>query len=130
METTLKIKNLALEVSKLEHEINRLEDDLVHKKTSLDELKSELRYYQIKEQTNNVNIGDSLFFIDEDDLEIEMMLVSDSKGRLDLVFLTDCSDICESWARGMKMNKRHHHLSFLIEDIEEFEGLKFIGYNK
>ena len=130
MDNISRIKNLEIEISKLEDEINNLDNELKDKKITLDELKKELRYHQLNEQTNNVAIGDSLFFRDEDDLEIEMMLVSDSKGHLDLVFLTDCSNICDAWARGMKLNKKYHNLNSLIEYLEDFEGLRFVGYDK
>ena len=130
MDKTVEIKNLELKISELEDEIRELKNEVSDKELTLNELKEELRYQLIAEKTNNVTIGDSLFFVDEDDLEIEMMLVSDSKGHLDLVFLTDCSHIADSMGRGMKMNKRYLHLDSLIRDVEDYDGLRFMGYNE
>lgn len=130
MDTIAKIKNLEMQILELEDDVNHLEDKLRDKKVRLDELKQELRYWQVNEKTNNVNIGDSLFFINEDGLKIEMMLISDCKENLDLVFLTDCSYICDAWARGTKLNKKYHNLDSLIEYVEDYEGLKFLGYDE
>lgn len=130
MDKTIEIKNLEMKIEEIEESIAYLKEELADKELTLNELKEELRYQLISEKTNNVTIGDSLFFIDEDALEIEMMLVSDSKGNLDLVFLTDCSHISESMGRGMKMNKKHLYIDSLIKDMEDYEGLKFMGYNE
>lgn len=130
MDKTVEIKNLELKISELGDEIRGLRSEVSDKEFTLNELKEELRYLLITEKTNNVTIGDSLFFVDECGLEIEMMLVSDSKGHLDLVFITDCSSISDSMARGMKMNKKYLHLDSLIKDVEDNEGLKFIGYDE
>ena len=130
MDNTLKIKNLEIEISELENDIHYFEDELRDKKNKLDELKEELRYYQISEKTDNIDIGNSLFFINEDGVEIEMMLISDCQGNLDLVFLTDCKNISDAWARGTKINKKYRTLSSLIEYMEDYEGLKYLGYDE
>ena len=130
MDRTVEIKNLELRISEVEDEVRELKNELSDKEITLSELKEELRYQLIKEKTNNVTIGDSLFFIDENDLEVEMMLISDSKGHLDLVFLTDCSHIADSMGRGMKMNKRYLCLDSLIKDIEDNDELRFMGYDE
>lgn len=130
MDNSIEIKDLELKISDLEDELGHLKSDIKEKESLLQELQSRLKYLQISEKTNNVSIGDSLFFMDEDDLEIETMLISDSRGYLDLVFLTDCSHICESMARGVKMNKKYMYIDSLIKDVETNEGLKFVGYNE
>lgn len=120
-------KNLEIKISELKTEISNLKEELSDKKIELQEAEEELRTLTRMENTNDTILGDSLFFKDEDGLVIETMLVSDSRGNLDLVMLTDCSDMSDALKRGCKLNKRFFHIDSLIKDVEDYYDWEFLS---
>lgn len=127
MDNLIKIKNLELKIEEIEIDIKPLKEELYEKESTLKDLQEELRYEVLMSKTNNINIGDSIVFKDLDGKYIETMLITDSKGHFDLVFLTDCSDISDSMGRGVKMDKKYLYLDSLISDVEDIYNLKFVG---
>lgn len=118
-------KSLEIKVLELKDEISDLEERVADKKHELREAEEELRSVTLLEKTNDVSIGDSLFFEDEDGCVLETMLVSDGKGHLDLVLLTDYSHELESMVIGRKLDMRHFHIDSLIQDVEDDYDWKF-----
>lgn len=117
------ITSLEVKILELKNEIKNLEERISDKKIELNEVEEELRHILISEKTNNIYIGDSLFFINEDNLIIETMLVTDSKGHLDLITLSSNEEI----ERGLKLNKRHLYLDSLVKDVEDERGWTLIN---
>lgn len=118
-------KSLEIKILEIKNEISDLEDRVIDKKHELQEAQAELRSVTLLEKTNDISIGDSLFFEDEDGCTLETMLVSDAKGHLDLVLLTDYSHALESMVIGRKLDKRYFHIDSLIQDVEDDYDWKF-----
>lgn len=123
---TQEIKKLEEEILNLKQDIKKIDSKILNKKKLLAELECNLRHLVLRQKTANVSTGDSLFFLNKDGIEIETMLIADSRDYLDLLFLTDCRDLSDSISRGKILGKKYVYLDSLIKDVEDFEGLNFI----
>lgn len=122
------IEEVRKEIYEKESEIDRLKESVAEALLDLNQLKENLRYLECEEKGLRPCLvaGTRLLFCDEDDIELEMIVIMDSRENYSLLLMTDYSNYFDYMGEYFVFSYKERYTDTLVEKICKEYDLRFV----